>query len=722
MQDAQPLSRREFLRIVALTGGGFAVGAWLPARADRLPADIAASDVNRVKPFEPNAWVRVTPDNTVTLVVDKSEMGQGVMTALPMLLAEELAVDLDKVRLVEAPAAREYKNPKLGMQATGGSTSVGSSWERLRQAGAAARVLLIEAAAREWSVAPASLTAEHGIVFHRASGRRAAYGELATRAAALPVPAHPPLKPRADYTLIGKPLPRVDTPAKVDGSARFGIDVKVPHMLIATVAHPPAFGGSLAGYDAAKAKAVRGVHAVVKLDTGLGVVAQDYWTALKGVKAANPRWHGGPHARVSSRSIRALYERAARTRGVVADKRGAGAAAFASASRRLEATYWVPFAAHATMEPMNCTAHVRTDACEVWAPTQAQTGVQMTAAKITGLPQEKIIVHTTFLGGGFGRRFEQDFVADAVRLSKAVGRPVKVVWSREQDMTHDYYRPAVLSRVSAGLDAHGKPVAWTHRIVTASIMDRVLPQKVKHDVDPSSVEGATKLAYDIPNVEVDYVHRETGVPVGFWRSVANSHTAFVKEGFVDELAYAAGQDPFAFRKALLAHAPHELRVLTLAADKAGWGRPLPEGRARGIAVHKAFGSYVAQVAEVSLAPDGRPKVERVVCAVDCGTVVNPNIVRAQMEGAIVFGLNAAFNGPITVAHGGVQQQNFNTYPLLRLNETPVTEVHLVDSDEAPTGVGEPGVPPIAPAVANALFVLTGKRIRSLPITAQAFKA
>ena len=722
MQDAQPLSRREFLRIVALTGGGFAVGAWLPARADRLPADIAASDVNRVKPFEPNAWVRVTPDNTVTLVVDKSEMGQGVMTALPMLLAEELAVDLDKVRLVEAPAAREYKNPKLGMQATGGSTSVGSSWERLRQAGAAARVLLIEAAAREWSVAPASLTAEHGIVFHRASGRRAAYGELATRAAALPVPAHPPLKPRADYTLIGKPLPRVDTPAKVDGSARFGIDVKVPHMLIATVAHPPAFGGSLAGYDAAKAKAVRGVHAVVKLDTGLGVVAQDYWTALKGVKAANSRWHGGPHARVSSRSIRALYERAARTRGVVADKRGAGAAAFASASRRLEATYWVPFAAHATMEPMNCTAHVRTDACEVWAPTQAQTGVQMTAAKITGLPQEKIIVHTTFLGGGFGRRFEQDFVADAVRLSKAVGRPVKVVWSREQDMTHDYYRPAVLSRVSAGLDAHGKPVAWTHRIVTASIMGRALPQLVKHGVDPSSIEGATKLAYAIPNVEVDYVHRETGVPVGFWRSVANSHTAFVKESFIDELAHAAGQDPFAFRKALLAHAPHELRVLTLAADKAGWGRPLPEGRARGIAVHKAFGSYVAQVAEVSLAPDGRPKVERVVCAVDCGTVVNPNIVRAQMEGAIVFGLNAAFNGPITVAHGGVQQQNFNTYPLLRLNETPVTEVHLVDSDEAPTGVGEPGVPPIAPAVANALFVLTGKRIRSLPITAQAFKA
>lgn len=722
MQDAQPLSRREFLRIVALTGGGFAVGAWLPARADRLPTDIAASDVNQVKPFEPNAWVRVTPDNTVTLVVDKSEMGQGVMTALPMLLAEELAVDLDKVRLVEAPAAKEYKNPKLGMQATGGSTSVGSSWERLRQAGAAARVLLIEAAAREWSVAPASLTAEHGIVFHRASGRRATYGELATRAAELPAPAHPPLKPRADYTLIGKPLPRVDTPAKVDGSARFGIDVKVPHMLIATVAHPPAFGGSLAGYDAAKAKAVRGVHAVVKLDTGLGVVAQDYWTALKGVKAANPRWHGGPHARVSSRSIRALYERAARTRGVLADKRGAGAAALASASRRLEATYWVPFAAHATMEPMNCTAHVRTDACEVWAPTQAQTGVQMTAAKITGLPQEKIIVHTTFLGGGFGRRFEQDFVADAVRLSKAVGRPVKVVWSREQDMTHDYYRPAVLSRVSAGLDAHGKPVAWTHRIVTASIMGRALPQLVKHGVDPSSIEGATKLAYAIPNVEVDYVHRETGVPVGFWRSVANSHTAFVKESFIDELAHAAGQDPFAFRKALLAHAPHELRVLTLAADKAGWGRPLPEGRARGIAVHKAFGSYVAQVAEVSLAPDGRPKVERVVCAVDCGTVVNPNIVRAQMEGAIVFGLNAAFNGPITVAHGGVQQQNFNTYPLLRLNEMPAIEVHLVDSDEAPTGVGEPGVPPIAPAVANALFVLTGKRIRSLPITAQALKA
>lgn len=713
------LTRRQFLKVSAVLGGGMAIGAYLPARAQRIPDDIRSTDINMQKPFEPNAWIRITPDNVVTLIIDKSEMGQGVMTALPMLLAEELEVELDTVKTMPAPAAKEYKNPALGMQATGGSTSVASSWQPLRQAGAVARAMLVTAAATQWGVPIESCRAQAGRVVHGASGRQATYGELATRAAELPVPDNVAPKEARDYRLIGKPQRRLDTPSKVDGSAEFGIDVRVPDMLIATIAQPPRFGDRLARYDAVKAKAVPGVRAVLTLDGALVAVARDYWSASKALKAANPQWRAGKNAKVSSASIDAQYKKAARREGVSAAKRGNAKRALAAGGRKLEAEYRLPFAAHATMEPMNCTAHVRPDGCDVWVPTQSQTGVQMTAAQITGLAPEKIQVHTTLLGCGFGRRFEQDFVAQAVKISKAVKKPIKLVWSREEDMTHDFYRPAVYNRLHAALDDRGRPVAWMHRIVSSSIMGRAMPQMVKGGLDPSSVEGAAELPYTIPNLSVDYVRQETGIPVGFWRSVGNSHTAFVVESFLDELAAAAKQDPVAFRRALLPATARERAVLDLAADKAGWGTPLPAGRARGIAVHKSFGSYVAQVAEVSV-QDGKVRVHRVVCAADCGTVVDPNIVVQQMEGAIVYGLSATLYGPISIAHGGIEQRNFDTYPVLRINECPDIEVHLLPSDEAPAGVGEPGVPPIAPAVTNALFALTGRRIRQLPIDQKIF--
>ncbi len=714
------LSRREFLKVSAVVGGGFAIGVCLPsfAQAEKLGADI-----NGDKPFAPNAWIRITPDNAVTIVVDKSEMGQGVMTSMPMLIAEELDADWSQIKLQPAPANQEmYKNPIFGIQATGGSTSVASSWQQLRKAGAAAREMLLAAAARQWGVTPDSCTADKGTIIH-ASGKKLNYGEIANAAADLPAPQNPKLKSPENFKIIGKPMARTDTASKVNGAGTFGIDVKVPDMLAAAIAHSPVFGGKLAGFDAKEAKAMPGVRAVLRVgDNSVAVVARDYWTAKKGLQAVKIRWNEGANAQISTAGINKTYAEAAKRPGAVAHTHGNAAKALNGAAKKLDAVYQLPYAAHATMEPMNCTAHVRKDACEIWAPTQNQTGVQIVAAMITGLPKEKIIVHTTLLGGGFGRRFEQDFLAEAVQISKAVGAPVKLIWSREEDMTHDFYRPAVYNRISAGLDKNGMPVAWTHRIVCASIMSRAIPQMVKNGIDPTSVEGAKELPYAIPNVHVDYVMKETGVPVGFWRSVGSSHTAFAVESFLDELAAAAGKDPYEFRRQLLEKSPREKGVLELAAAKAGWGSPLPAGRARGIAVHKSFGSYVAEVAEVSVAKDGSVQVHKVTCAVDCGVVVNPNTVQAQMESAIVYGLTAALKGAITIDKGRVQQHNFDNYPMLRMNEMPVIEVHLLPSTEPPSGVGEPGVPPIAPAVANAVFAATGKRIRQLPIQAKELMA
>ena len=706
MRAPTRVSRREFLETTGALGAGLVIGFHLPA-GGRLATPPG--------PFAPNAWVRISPDNSVLVIVDRSEMGQGVATALPMLLAEELDADWTKVRIETAPADKAYVNPLFGFQGTGGSTSVRAAFTPLRKAGAAAREMLVAAACQTWGVDKVDCRTERGAVLHTASKRRLTYGQLAAKAATLPVPQDPRLKDPKDWKILGTRVKRLDTPAKVDGSAQFGIDVKQPGMLVAVVARCPTFGGKVASFDAAKAKAVAGVKDVVQISSGVAVVADGYWNAKKGRDALEVQWDDGPNAQVTSASISQLFAEKAAQSGAQARHDGDPDAALASAASKLEAGYELPFLAHATMEPMNCTAHVRADGVHIWAPTQFQTGAQGLGAKIGGVAPEQVYVHTTYLGGGFGRRFEMDFIQEALETSKAVAAPVKVVWSREDDIQHELYRPASLHQLRAGLDAGGQPVAWTHRIVAPSIMARVFPQLVKDGIDGEAVEGGVGMPYAVANVHVDYHMPDTGIPVGFWRSVNNSFNAFVVESFVDELAHAAKKDPYEFRRDLLGKAPRHLGVLNLAAQKAGWGTSLPQGRARGIAVWKAFESYVAQVAEVSLGPDGTPRVHRVVCAVDCGPVVNPSIVEAQMESAIVYGLTAALGGEITIDKGRVQQSNFNNYPMLHLADMPKVEVHIVPSSDSQGGVGEPGTPPIAPAVANAIFALNGKRIRKLPI-------
>jgi isoquinoline 1-oxidoreductase beta subunit len=713
MSTSEVMLRREFLKKSAAGGTGLVIGFYLPGKFEALAATPPPESVAA------NAWVRIAPDDTVTIVIDKSEMGQGIVTSLAMLLAEELEFDWEKVKTEFAPAAPVYFNPVFGLQGTGGSTSVRASWGPLTKAGAAAREMLIAAAAQQWYVEPSACHVENGAVVHNATGKRLGYGALAERAAKLPVPASPALKDPKDYKYIGKPVKRLDTPAKVNGQAPFGIDVRLPNIQHAVVARCPVFGGSVKSFDDSKAKSVRGVKQVLQISSGVAVVADNTWSAMEGRRALQISWDEGPNATNSSDAIRKLYLAAAEKPGAIARKDGDADAALASAAKKVEAAYEVPFLAHATMEPMNCAADVRTDGCDIYAPTQFQTFVQMTGAKITGLKPEQVRVHTTFLGGGFGRRAEQDFIVEAVEISKATGAPVQVTWSREDDMQHDFYRPAAYSKLTAGLDADGWPVAWKSRIVGPSIMSRFFPGSVKNGIDETSVEGQANSKYAIPNFLVEYALTEAGVPVGFWRSVGNSHNGYITECFVEELAKAGGKDSFEFRRKLLANAPRHRGVLELAAEKAGWGKPLPAGRTRGIAVVESFASYVAEVAEVSVnRKSGEVRVHRVVCAVDCGRYVNPDTIAAQMEGAIVFGLTAALKGKITIEKGRVQQSNFHDYEMLRLNEMPQIEVHIVQSNEAPGGIGEPGTPPIAPAVCNAIFAATGKPIRRLPIRAE----
>jgi isoquinoline 1-oxidoreductase subunit beta len=707
MTTRTPVTRREFLETASVVGAGLVIGFHLPP-GPRAPVVPAA-------PFTPNAWLRIGADESVLVVVDRSEMGQGVATALPMLVAEELEADWSKVRIEFAPADKAYINPLFGMQGTGGSTSVRAAWMPLRKAGAAAREMLIAAAAQTWGVDRSTCHATRGAVVHEPSQRRFTYGALVAKAAALPVPQDVPLKDPKDWKIVGGSVPRLDTPPKVDGSAQFGIDVRVPGMLVAVVARCPVFGGKVATFDATKAKAVPGVRQVVQISSGVAVVATGYWSAKQGRDALDITWDEGSNAQATSAGISQLLHQQADKPGAVARHDGDAAAALAAAATKIEATYELPFLAHATMEPMNCTAHVRADGVDIWAPTQFQTGAAGMGAGIGGVPPEKVKVHTTYLGGGFGRRFELDFIQEALETSKAVSTPVKVVWSREDDIQHDLYRPACVHRLRAGVDGGGTLVAWTHRIVAPSIMARVFPGMVKNGLDGEAVEGGVGMPYTVPNVHVDYLMPDTGVPIGFWRSVNNTFNGFAVESFVDELAAAAKQDPYQFRQMLLVKSPRHLGALNLAATKAGWGSPLPAGRARGIAVFKSFESYVAQVAEVSINTDGAVRVHRVVCAVDCGHVVNPNTVEAQIAGAMVYGLTAALWGEITIDRGRAQQGNFDSYRMLRMADMPAVEVHIVPSTEAPGGVGEPGTPPIAPAVCNAIFALTGKRIRKLPI-------
>ena len=724
-------SRRAFLKSSALAGGGLVLGLALPlasraAQAAAAPAQVF-NPLAEPGSFSPNAYVRVGTDDQVTLVVDKSEMGQGVMTALPMLLADEMDADWPRVRLQQAGAHDAYKNTLLGMQATGGSTSVRSSWLPLRRAGAAARAMLVQAAARRWQVDASACTVSAGVV-HGPGGRQARFGELAEEASRLPVPGEVRLKDPKEFRLIGRPLARVDVPEKTTGQAVFGLDMQLPDMLVASVAQPPAFGATVRGVDDAAARAMPGVHSVHRTSDGVAVLAKDFWTARKGRDALRVDWDLGPNATLDDAGIMELFRKAGEQPGAVAWKVGEGEAALAPAAaaegaKTLRAEYTLPFLAHATMEPMNCTAFVQKDRVDIWGPTQAQTLNQIVAGKIAGLPPHAVHVHTTLLGGGFGRRFEQDFVSQAVELSKASGRPVKVVWTREDDTRHDFYRPANLHRLHAVLDRDGKLQAWAHQIVGPSIFSRVFPQYVKDGVDDSSVQGAIKLPYAMPNAQTRYVLCNTPVPVGFWRSVGHSITAFTVESFIDELAHAAGADPYRFRRDLLVHGDQRaLATLDVAAREAGWGKPLPQGHFHGIAMHHSFGSYVTEVAEVSVDAKGQVRVHRVTCAVDCGQVVNPDIVTAQIQSAVVYGLTAALYDRIDLRQGGVVQGNFDKYRMLRIDSAPRVDVHILPSGQAPGGLGEPGTPPIAPAVANAVFAATGKRLRELPLRPELLKA
>ncbi len=703
MTEHTQVTRRQFIEATA-AGSALVVGFSFSGCA-RPPSG---------PPLTLNSWVRIGADDSVLVVVDKSEMGQGVTTAIPQLVAEELEVDWETIQIEFAPVADDYVNALFGMQGTGGSTSIRATWVPMRKAGAQAREVLITAAADTWEVPAGECRAESGSVIHEPSGKRLRYGELVATAATLPLPEDPPLKSPDQWKVIGTSVARLDTPPKVDGSAEFGIDVTLDGMLTAVVARCPVFGGTVASFDDTNARAVAGVRDVVQIANGVAVVADGYWPAKKGRDALEVTWDEGANADVSSEGISRTFAERSRRAGAVGRHDGNPDAALAGAGV-IEAVYETPFLAHATMEPMNATAHVRADGVDIWAPTQFQTGAQQIGAGFGGVAPEQVNVHTTYLGGGFGRRFELDFIQDAVETSKAVGVPVKVVWPREDDTRHDYYRPASLHRFRARLDGQRRPSAWSHRIVAPSIMARVFPDTVQDGLDMESMEGGIGMPYAIPNVHVDYLLTDTGIPVGFWRSVNNSFNGFAVESFIDELAHAAGRDPVEYRRELLTNAPRHLEVLNLAAEKAGWDSAPQDGIGRGVAVFKSFESYVAQVADVSVADDGTVRVHRVVCAIDCGPVVNPSIVEAQMESCIVYGLTAALQGEITIDRGRVQQSNFHDYWMLRMADMPRIEVHIVASTEEQGGVGEPGTPPIAPAVCNAIYAATGKRIRKLPI-------
>lgn len=719
------IDRRSFLKASIVAGGAAVFGFNLPLgtrAAERLgvTAEPAAA-------FQPNAFIKIAKDGKVTVTVGQSEMGQGVYTSLPMIVADELEVEWANVSYEAGPADKAFFNPAMGMQGTGGSSSIKGFFNPLRKSAATVREMLVAAAAQGWNVAPDTCKAESGKVTHAASNRSIGYGELLDAAAKIAPPANPKLKDPKDFKYIGKAAKRLDSPAKVNGTAIFGIDVKVPGMLYATILRSSVIGGKVKTLDDAAAKAVKGVTHVVNLEYGVGVIADNFVNARKGRNALKVTWDDGPMAAVSSESImKSFVDAAANKKGLEAKKVGDVAAGKAKAAKTIDAVYWAPFLAHATMEPMNFTADVRPDGAEVWGGVQAQMLVQGTVAKTAGVPVEKVKVNTTLLGGGFGRRFEMDYVIDATLLSKAAGKPVKVVWTREDDMQNDVYRPATYNKMSAGIDAAGKPVFWHHRIVNDAIMARAgkaFGFALKDDqLDSSSFEGANELPYNLTNFQCDWVRVDTGVPVGFWRSVGSSHTGFSVECFMDELAGAAGKDPLEYRLSLLEPGSRYAGVLKLAAEKAGWGTKLPAGSGRGIAVTESFGSYVAQVADVTVGKDGKVKVDRVICAVDCGQVVNPDTVAAQMEGSIVYGLTAALYGEITVKDGRVVQKNFTDYKPLRMNEMPKVEVHILPSTAPHGGVGEPGTPPIAPAVCNAIFAATGKRVRELPIKTDALKS
>ena len=711
------VSRRDFVVVLTSAGGGLLLGCRIGERSGAATAAAAETP----PAFAPNAFIRIGTNGQVTLVMNQVEMGQGTYTSMPMLMAEELEVGLDQVQLEHAPPNDKlYANPLFGDQETGASSSVRAFYEPLRRAGATARTMLVAAAAQTWDVDPASCRAKRGVVTHTPSGRTLAYGALAEKAAKLPVPEKVALKDPKDFALIGTPAKRLDTPDKVNGKAQYGIDVRLPGMKIATVAASPVLGGKVAGLDEAKAMAIPGVRQIVNLGDVVAVVADHMWAAKQGLAALAIRWDDGPNGNVSTADVVQGLDAATQQPGVVVRKQGDAAAAIAGAARKINAVYQVPFLAHATMEPMNCTVHVQKDRCEVWTGSQVLTRAQGTAARVTGLPLEKVVVHNHLLGSGFGRRLEYDYVTQAVRIGQKVEGPVKVVWTREEDMQHEFYRPYYYDRIAAGLDARGKPVAWSHRLAGPAILARYLPPAFKNGIDNDAVDGAAQLTYDIPAIQIEYVrHEEPVLNTTFWRGVGPTHNIFVIESFMDELAAAAKADPVAYRRALLGKAPRARAVLDIAAKAAGWGQPLPAGHGRGVSLlYSWWGSYLAEVAEVEVSKAGDVRVHRIVCAVDCGTVVNPDTVKAQIESGVNFGISGALWGEVTLKNGRVEQSNFHNYRVLRMNEAPTIEVHLVRNLLAPGGIGEPGTSVTAPALANAIFAATGKRIRRLPVKDQ----
>jgi CO/xanthine dehydrogenase Mo-binding subunit len=726
------LDRREFLKIGTVAGTGLLIGFHLNAAAAKDRAE--EQEKKTPNPFD--AWVHITPDNGVTLILEKSEMGQGIMTAVPMILAEELCVDWKNVTVKQAPT-----NPEIYNHGTGGSGSVAGCWLPMRQAGAAAREMLVAAAAARWNVNPNTCVAQNGGVLHGARKNFLTYGELANDAAKQPIPNlnDVALKNSDNFTIVGRDMPRWESVSKTNGSARFGIDSRVTGMQFAVVERCPVFGGKVKSFDAAKAKAVAGVREVFAIEPvgvgaftagGVAVVADNSWAAMQGRKALQIEWDKGSHASESSQTLREQFVANASKPGKVVRSDGDAGAVLASAPKKIEAVYEFPFAAHATMEPMNCTVHIRPDGAEAWVPTQAPQWAQEVIAGVSKLPKEKIIVHTTLMGGGFGRRYMGDFVMEAAQISKITGKPVMVLWTREDDMQHDFYRPASYHRFSGALDEKGNLAAWKH-FQTSTSIEAMWSPKGKESPEKSEFATAAFIPYQTPNYRVEYTLAESGVPRAWWRSVEHSTSGFVVESFVDELAAAAGADPVEFRLRLIGGDrkipdftnPKEGKpldtarlkgVLKLASEKAGWGSSLPQGVARGIAGYFSFETYTAAVAEVSV-KHGTLKIHRLVYAVDCGRAVNPEGIRAQVEGAAIYGLSAALHDAITIEGGRVVQSNFNNYQMPRIADTPKIEVYIVPSKEEPTGIGEPGLPVVAASVCNAIYALTKKRIRKLPI-------
>jgi isoquinoline 1-oxidoreductase beta subunit len=696
------------VKATVVASGGFVLGVSMPRLAPAFAAETNAD-------FAPNAFIRIDQDGKVTFTIPQVEMGQGIYTALSMVLAEELDAPFEQVSAVAAPPNDKlYANPLLGFQVTGGSTSIRAFWDPMRIAGAAARAMLVKAAAAKWSVDPASCRTENGAVFHDASAQNATYGELARAAAGLTPPQNPPLKSPANFKLIGKPLKRLDTPDKVNGNAVYGIDARPQGVKIATLASCPVFGGKVAHVNDGAAQSVPGVRQIVVLDDLVAVVGDHMWAAKQGLAALEVTWDEGPNANVTTADVLNGLVAASEKQGAVAKSTGDIAAGLGEGTK-LEAAYHVPFLAHAPMEPMNCTVHVQADGCEIWVGNQVLSRTQAIAAEVTGLPIEKVIVHNHLIGGGFGRRLEVDYIAKSVRIAQKVDGPVKVIWTREEDIQQALYRPFYFDRFAASL-SNGKITAWSHKIAGSSVLARWAPSTFEDGLDADAVDGAIDFPYDTPNLHVQYVHAEPpGVQTCFWRSVGPGHNIFVIESFVDELAHAAKQDAVVFRRAHLAKEPRLLACLDLAAEKAGWGSALPARVGRGVACQSVFGSYVAAIVAAEVDANGEIAIRRVTAAVDCGTIVNPDSVEAQIQGGLIFGLTAALYNEITIAKGRVQQSNFNNYRMMRINEAPAIDVHLIRNGEAPGGIGEPGTSIAAPALANALFAATGVRFRSLPI-------